>query len=72
MISIVTSETITDGFHFPERAFKALSLKIEDLKEITKDPDVLNIIALREFIKDHNTIGYFNYQETRKEETDGE
>ena len=49
-----------------------LNLKIEDLKDITKDPDVLNIIALREFIKDHNTIGYFNYQETRKEETDGE
>ena len=48
------------------------NLKIEDLKEITKDPDVLNIIALREFIKDHNTIEYFNYQETRKEETDGE
>lgn len=48
------------------------NLKIEDLKEITKDPDVLNIIALREFIKDHNKIGYFNYQETRKEETDGE
>ena len=48
------------------------NLKIEDLKEITKDPDVLNIIALREFIKDHNTIGYFNYQETRKEESDGE
>ena len=48
------------------------NLKIEDLKEITKDPDVLNIIALREFIIDHNTIGYFNYQETRKEETDGE
>ena len=34
------------------------NLKIEDLKEITKDPDVLNIIALREFIKEHNTIGY--------------
>ena len=34
-----------------------LNLKIEDLKEITKDPDVLNIIALREFIKDHNTLG---------------
>ena len=33
MISIVTSETITDGFHFPERAFKALSLKIEDLND---------------------------------------
>ena len=32
------------------------NLKIEDLKEITKDPDVLNIIALREFIKEHNTI----------------
>ena len=48
------------------------NLKIEDLKEITKDPDVLNIIALREFIKDNNKIGYFNYQETRKEETDGE
>lgn len=48
------------------------NLKIEDLKEITKDPDVLNIIALREFIKEHNTIGYFNYQGTRKEETDGE
>ena len=39
------------------------NLKIEDLKEITKDPDVLNIIALREFIKEHNTIGYFNYQQ---------
>ena len=51
---------------------KDISNLIEDLKEITKDPDVLNIIALREFIKDHNTIGYFNYQETRKEETDGE
>ena len=48
------------------------NLKIEDLKEITKDPDVLNIIALREFIKDHNTIGHLNYQETRKEEPDGE
>ena len=40
------------------------NLKIEDLKEITKDPDVLNIIALREFIKEHNTLGYFNYQQT--------
>ena len=34
------------------------NLKIEDLKEITKYPDVLNMIALREFIKEHNTIGY--------------
>ena len=48
------------------------STEIEDLKEITKDPDVLNIIALREFIKEHNTIGYFNYQQTRKEESNGE
>lgn len=48
------------------------NLKIEDLKEITKDPDVLNIIALREFIKEHNTIGYFNYQQTRKEESNGD
>lgn len=48
------------------------NLKIEDLKEITKDPDVLNIIALREFIKEHSTIGYFNYQQTRKEESNGE
>ena len=48
------------------------NLKIEDLKEITKDPDVLNIIALREFIKEHYTIGYFNYQQTRKEESNGE
>ena len=49
-----------------------LEWEIEDLKEITKDPDVLNIIALREFIKEHNTIGYFNYQQTRKEESNGE
>ena len=48
------------------------NLKIEDLKEITKDPDVLNIIALRECIKEHNTIEYFNYQQTRKEESNGE
>ena len=51
---------------------RMIALKIEDLKEITKDPDVLNIIALREFIKEHNTIGYFNYQQTRKEESNGE
>ena len=48
------------------------NLKIEDLKEITKDPDVLNIIALRESIKEHNTIGYFNYQQTRNEESNRE
>ena len=44
-----------------------MNLKIEDLKDITNDPDTLNIIALREYIKDHNTIGYFNYKESGKE-----
>lgn len=43
-----------------------MNLKIEDLKNITNDPDTLNIIALREYIKDHNTIGYFNYKESEK------
>lgn len=47
-----------------------LNLKIEDLKDITKDKDVQNIIILREYIKNHNTIEYFNYIHTneRKEE----
>jgi hypothetical protein len=45
-----------------------MNLKIEDLKYITKDPDTLNIIALREYIKDHNTIGYFNYKQNEKGE----
>lgn len=51
---------------------KAISnLKIEDLKDITNDPHVLNIIALRECIKNHNTLEYFNYKPKieRKEET---
>lgn len=51
---------------------KAISnLKIEDLKDITNDPHVLNIIALRECIKNHNTLEYFNYKlkVERKEET---
>lgn len=47
-----------------------LNLKIEDLKDITKDPDIQNIIVLREYIKNHNTIEYFNYSQTKgKEET---
>ena len=42
---------------------KAISnLKIEDLKDITNDPHVLNIIALRECIKNHNTLEYFDYK----------
>lgn len=50
---------------------KAISnLKIEDLKDITNDPHVLNVIALRECIKKHNTLEYFNYKPKieRKEE----
>ena len=38
-----------------------LNLKIEDLKDITQDNDIQNIIILREYIRDHNTIKYFNY-----------
>ena len=42
-----------------------LNLKIEDLKNITKDKDIQNIILLREYIKNHNTIEYFNYIQTK-------
>lgn len=45
-----------------------LNLKIEDLKDITEDKDVQNIIILREYIKNHNTIEYFNYIQTKKGE----
>ncbi len=47
-----------------------LNLKIEDLKEITSDPDILNIIYLRECIKNRNSLEYFNcsQEEHRKEE----
>ena len=41
-----------------------LNLKIEDLIEIIEDEDVQNIILLRECIKSHNTINYFNYEKT--------
>ena len=41
-----------------------LNLKIEDLKDITEDKDIRNIIILREYIKNHNTIEYFNYIQT--------
>lgn len=48
-----------------------LNLKIEDLKDITEDIDIQNIIILREYIKNHNTIECFNYKQTknREEET---
>ena len=45
-----------------------LNLKIEDLKNITEDKDIQNIIILRECIKNHNTIEYFNYTQTKKGE----
>lgn len=45
-----------------------LNLKIEDLKDITEDKDIQNIIILREYIKNHNTIEYFNYTQTKKGE----
>lgn len=45
-----------------------LNLKIEDLKNITEDIDIQNIIILRENIKNHNTIEYFNYTQTKREE----
>lgn len=45
-----------------------LNLKIEDLKTITEDKDIQNIIILRECIKKHNTIEYFNYKQTKQGE----
>ena len=50
-----------------------LNLRIEDLKDITEDVDIQNIIYLRDCIKNHDTIKYFNYEQIknteRKEET---
>lgn len=45
-----------------------LNLKIEDLKTITEDKDIQNIIILREYIKNHNTLEYFNYIQTKQGE----
>ena len=45
-----------------------LNLKIEDLKTITEDKDIQNIIILRKYIKNHNTIEYFNYKQTKQGE----
>ena len=45
-----------------------LNLKVEDLKNITNDEDIQNIIILRELIKNHNTIEYFNYTQTKQRE----
>ena len=45
-----------------------LNLKIEDLKTITEDKDIQNTIILRKYIKNHNTIEYFNYIQTKQGE----
>ncbi len=45
-----------------------LNFKLEDLKLITNDPDVLNLIYLKECIKSHNSLEYFNYTNTDKGE----
>ena len=45
-----------------------LNLKIEDVKTITEDKDIQNIIILRKYIKNHNTIEYFNYTHTKQGE----
>lgn len=45
-----------------------LNLKLEDLKLITDDPDVLNIIYLKECIKNHNSLEYFNYSNAKNGE----
>ncbi|MBR4261096.1 MAG: hypothetical protein IKQ33_03995 [Clostridia bacterium] len=42
-------------------------LQIEDLKKITNDEDVQNIILLREHIKNRTTLDYFNDIENKKE-----
>ena len=47
-----------------------LNLKLEDLKMITDDPDFLNIIYLKECVKNHNSLEYFNY--SNKNEGEGE
>ena len=47
-------------------------LQIEDLKEITNDEDVQNIILLREHIKNRTTLDYFNDLENEKGEMKNE
>lgn len=42
-------------------------LQIEDLKEITKDKDVQNIIILREYIRNRTTLDYFNDIENKND-----
>lgn len=45
-------------------------LQIEDLETITEDKDVQNIILLRKYVKERNTLEYLKADEeqTKKEE----
>lgn len=45
-------------------------LQIEDLETITEDKDVQNIILLRKYVKERNTLEYLKEDEeqTKKEE----
>ena len=45
-------------------------LQIEDLETITEDKDVQNIIILRKYVKERNTLEYLKEDEeqTKKEE----
>lgn len=48
-----------------------MNMKIKELKSITNDPHVLNLIFLQECIEKHNTFGYFSeiHDKQGKEET---
>lgn len=45
-------------------------LQIEDLETITQDKDVQNIILLRKYVKDRNTLEYLkdSTEQTKKDE----
>ena len=45
-------------------------LQIEDLETITQDKDVQNIILLRKYVKDRNTLEYLKdgTEQTKKDE----
>lgn len=45
-------------------------LQIEDLETITEDKDVQNIILLRKYVKERNTLEYLkdDNEQTKKEE----
>ena len=45
-----------------------MNMKIKELKAITNDPHILNLIYLQECIEKHNTFGYFNEKKKKKRE----